>query len=308
MRAEKRKKKRKVLFIILTIIGLFVLCTGGYAYYLWNKAASTVASIHEDLGKSGKRDKQVDVNSKDPIAVLIMGVDERKGDKGRADSLIYMTVNPKTNTTEMVSIPRDTYTKIVGKGKMDKINHSYAYGGTQMTVDTVENFLDVPVDYFVKVNMESFKDIVDTLGGITVNSTFAFSYDGHSFSKGEITLNGEEALAYTRMRKQDPKGDFGRQERQRQVIEGIIKKGANISSVTKFGDMFEVIENNVKTNLTFDDMWDIQSNYKSARNKVVQHQLKGQGTKINRIYYYKVYESDRASISNELKESLALHN
>ncbi|MED1740723.1 LytR family transcriptional regulator [Bacillus swezeyi] len=306
MRAEKRKKKRKVLFIILTIIGLFVLSAGGYAYYLWNKAASTIASIHEDLGKSDKRDKQVDVNSKDPIAVLIMGVDEREGDKGRADSLIYMTVNPKTNKTEMVSIPRDTYTEIIGKGKMDKINHSYAFGGTQMTVDTVEDFLDVPVDYFVKVNMESFKDIVDTLGGITVNSTFAFSYDGHSFSKGEITLSGEEALAYTRMRKQDPKGDFGRQDRQRQVIEGIIKKGANISSVTKFGDMFKVIEDNVKTNLTFDDMWDIQSNYKSARNNVVQHQLKGQGTKINGIYYYQVDESDRQSISDELKESLAI--
>lgn len=75
---------------------------------------------------------------------------------------------------------------------MDKINHSYAFGGTQMTVDTVENFLDVPVDYFVKVNMESFRDVVDTLGGITVNSTFAFSYDGYSFGKGEITLNGKK--------------------------------------------------------------------------------------------------------------------
>lgn len=179
-----------------------------------------------------------------------MGVDERDGDKGRADTLIYMTVNPKTNTTDMVSIPRDTYTKIIGKGTMDKINHSYAFGGTQMTVDTVENFLDVPVDYFVKVNMESFRDVVDTLGGITVNSTFAFSYDGYSFGKGEITLNGKEALAYTRMRKEDPRGDFGRQDRQRQVIQGIINKGANISSITKFGDMFKVVEDNVKTNLT----------------------------------------------------------
>ena len=70
---------------------------------------------------------------------------------------------------------------------MDKINHSYAFGGTQMAADTVEELLDVPVDYFVKVNMESFKDIVDTLGGITVNSTFAFSYDGHSFGTERLT-------------------------------------------------------------------------------------------------------------------------
>ncbi|AKL86553.1 LytR family transcriptional regulator [Bacillus atrophaeus] len=304
MRAERRKKKKKVLLIVLMIIGLFVLATGGYAYYLWNKAASTVASIQEDLKKSDKRDKDIDISKKDPISVLIMGVDERKNDKGRADTLIYMTVNPKTKTTEMVSIPRDTYTKIVGKGTMDKINHSYAYGGTQMAADTVEELLDVPVDYFVKVNMESFKDTVDKLGGITVNSTFAFSYDGHSFGTGNINLNGEEALAYTRMRKEDPKGDFGRQQRQRQVIEGIISKGANISSITKFGDMFKVVEDNMKTNMSFDDMWTIMTDYKKARNKVIQHELKGSGTRINNIYYYQLDETSLASVKKELKESL----
>ncbi|MCY8931685.1 LytR family transcriptional regulator [Bacillus atrophaeus] len=304
MRAERRKKKKKVLLIVLMIIGLFVLATGGYAYYLWNKAASTVASIQEDLKKSDKRDKDIDISKKDPISVLIMGVDERKNDKGRADTLIYMTVNPKTKTTEMVSIPRDTYTKIVGKGSMDKINHSYAYGGTQMAADTVEELLDVPVDYFVKVNMESFKDTVDKLGGITVNSTFAFSYDGHSFGTGNINLNGEEALAYTRMRKEDPKGDFGRQQRQRQVIEGIISKGANISSITKFGDMFKVVEDNMKTNMSFDDMWTIMTDYKKARNKVIQHELKGSGTRINNIYYYQLDETSLASVKKELKESL----
>ncbi|MDP4153875.1 MAG: LCP family protein, partial [Bacillota bacterium] len=114
MRAEKRKKKRKALLVILAIVAVFVLGTGGYAYYLWHKAASTVASIHESIDKSKKRDKEVSINKKDPFSVLIMGVDERDGDKGRADTLIYMTVNPKTNTTDMVSIPRDTYTKIIG--------------------------------------------------------------------------------------------------------------------------------------------------------------------------------------------------
>ncbi|WP_412838410.1 LytR family transcriptional regulator [Bacillus velezensis] len=304
MRAERKRKKKKVLLTIVTIIGLLVLSSGGYVYYLWHKAASTVASIQEDLKKSDKRDTDIDLGKKDPISVLIMGVDERKNDKGRADTMIYMTVNPKTNTTEMVSIPRDTYTKISGKGTMDKINHSYAFGGTQMAADTVEDLLDVPVDYFVKVNMESFKDTVDTLGGITVNSTFAFNYDGHSFGKGNISLNGEEALAYTRMRKEDPRGDFGRQQRQRQVIEGIISKGANISSVTKFGDMFKVIENNMKTNMSFDDMWTVMTDYKNARSKVTQHELKGTGTRINNIYYYKLDEASLASVKKELKESL----
>lgn len=306
MRTEKRKKKKKVLAIVLSIFGIFIIAAGGYAYSLWDRAAKTVANINEEIKPSERRVEKVNVEKKDPISVLIMGVDERSGDRGRSDSLIYMAINPQTKTTEMVSIPRDTYTELIGRGTMDKINHSYAFGGTQMTVDTVENFLDVPVDYFVKVNMESFRDIVDTLGGVTVNSKFPFEYGGYSFSEGKQELNGKEALAYSRMRKDDPRGDFGRQDRQRQVIEGIIDKGANISSVTKFGDMFNVIEDNVKTNLSFDNMWDIQSNYKQAAEHVVQHELKGQGTKIDRVYYYQVNEDDRLAISNELKNNLEM--
>lgn len=304
MRNKRKKKKKTVLLMFLIFVGLFAFGTGGYAYYLWHKATSTIASIHENIGDSKKRDSAVDINKKDPISILIIGVDERSNDIGRADTLIYMTVNPKTKTTEMVSIPRDTYTKILGKGTMDKINHSFAFGGAQMTVDTVENFLNVPVDYFVKVNMESYRDIVDTLGGITVNSYFSFSYDGFSFRKGKITLNGKEALAYTRMRKQDPRGDFGRQDRQRQVIQGIINKGARISSVTKLGNMFKVVEDNMKTNLTFDDIWEIQSNYKDARTHVKQHDLKGEGTKINGIYYYQADENALSKITKELNENL----
>ncbi|MBM7606369.1 LCP family protein required for cell wall assembly [Metabacillus crassostreae] len=305
---EARKKKKKWLWITLSIIGLLVLSTGGYAFYLYKSATDTVASIHEELDrdKSPKRSDNVTFTEKDPISILLMGVDERKGDKGRSDSLILMTVNPNTNSTQMVSIPRDTRTEIVGKGIQDKINHSYAFGGTDMTVATVENFLDVPVDYFVKVNMESFKDTVDAVGGIEVNNTLNFSSGGFDFPEGKVTLDGEKALAYTRMRYEDPRGDFGRQERQRQIIEGVMKKGANISSITKFGDMFGVVRDNVKTNLTFDEMWEIQANYKTASQNLEQFQVKGTGDKIGGIYYYIVAEEERLSLSNQLKEHLEI--
>jgi LCP family protein required for cell wall assembly len=206
----------------------------------------------------------------------------------------------------MVSIPRDTRTEIVGKGKQDKINHAYAFGGTEMAVATVENFLDIPVDYFVKINMESFKDTVDAVGGVEVNNTLDFSYSGFDFPKGNITLDGEKALAYTRMRYEDTRGDFGRQDRQRQVIEAVIKKGANVSSITKFGDMFGVVRNNVKTNLTFDEMWEIQANYKAASANLEQFQVKGAGDTIDGIYYYIVPEEERLALSNQIKEHLEI--
>ncbi|MDQ0227174.1 polyisoprenyl-teichoic acid--peptidoglycan teichoic acid transferase TagU [Metabacillus niabensis] len=305
---EKKRKKKKWLWIVLSIIGVLVLGTGGYAVYLYKTAADTVASIHEDIGrdKSDKRTEEVKFTEKDPISILLMGVDEREGDRGRSDSLILMTVNPNTQSTQMVSIPRDTRTEIIGKGKQDKINHSYAFGGTEMTVATVENFLDVPVDYFVKINMESFKDTVDAVGGVEVENNLDFTYEGYHFTKGTIQLDGKKALAYSRMRKEDPRGDFGRQERQRQIIEAVIKKGANISSVTKFGDMFGVVRDNVKTNLTFDEMWDIQANYKEASKKLEQFQVKGANERIDGIWYYLVPEEERLALSNQLKEHLEI--
>lgn len=81
-----------------------------------------------------------------------------------------------------------------------------------MMVDMVENFFDVLVDYFVKVNMESFRDVVDIFGGVIVNSIFVFSYDGYLFGKGEIMLNGKEVFVYICMRKEDLRGDFGCQD------------------------------------------------------------------------------------------------
>lgn len=305
---ERKKKKKKWLWITLSIIGLLVLSTGGYAYYLYKSAADTVASIQEDLDrdKSEKRTEEVVFEEKDPISILLMGVDEREGDSGRSDSLILMTVNPNTNTTQMVSIPRDTRTEIIGKGKQDKINHAYAFGGTEMAINTVENFLDVPVDYFVKINMESFKDTVDAVGGVEVTNTLNFSYGGFDFPEGTVNLDGEKALAFTRMRYEDPRGDFGRQERQRQVIEAVIKKGANVSSITKFGDMFGVVRDNVKTNLTFDEMWDIQANYKTAAQNLEQFQVEGSGNTIDGIYYYIVPEENRLALSEQLKEHLEI--
>lgn len=305
---QNKHKKRKWLWITLSIIGLLVLGTGGYAFYLYKTASDTVAKIQEDIGrdKSEKRPDPIAFKEKDPISVLLMGVDEREGDKGRSDSLILLTVNPNKKSMNMVSIPRDTRTEIIGKGKEDKINHAYAFGGTEMAINTVENFLDVPVDYFVKVNMESFKDIVDAVGGVEVNNTLNFTYDGKTFNKGTIALNGESALSYTRMRYEDPRGDFGRQDRQRQVIEAVIQKGANISSLTKFGEMFKVVENNVKTNLDMDEMWGIQENYKDARNSLEQFQVKGTGDKIGGVYYYIVPEEERIGLSNQLKEHLEL--
>src|SRR5690606_15649276 len=117
-----------------------------------------------------KRPAELELTKRDPFSVLMLGVDERAGDKGRSDTMIVITVNSEKNSMEMLSIPRDTRLEIVGKGIDDKINHAYAFGGVEMAMNTVEKFLDIPIDYYIKVNMEGFKDIVDTVGGVSVNN------------------------------------------------------------------------------------------------------------------------------------------
>lgn len=306
MRADKNKKKKKKWLRVTGIVLIVLLIgIGVYAYSVYNSLTTAVETMHHPVDrKSEKRTEELSLQDKQPFSVLLLGVDEREGDRGRSDTMIVLSVNPKLNSVKMLSIPRDTRVEIIGKGTQDKINHAYAFGSEEMAMNTVENFLDIPIDYFVKVNMEGFKDIVDAVGGITVDNDLDFSYGGYHFAKGQVTLDGKKALAYTRMRKEDPRGDFGRQIRQRQIIQGVIKEGASLSSLTNYGDIFTALGNNVKTNLTFDQMVSIQKNYKSAGNNIDQMTIKGKGTRINGVYYYIVPDDEKQRIQTELKTQL----
>ena len=310
---QQLKKKRSWLRITGVIALLIMIGAGVYLYSIYSSVSKAVETMHEPIDrKTTDQSKTIahaasdEVNDEDrkPFSVLLLGVDARPGDKGRSDTMIVMTVNPEQNSTKMVSIPRDTRTQIVGKGFDDKINHAYAFGGAQMSIETVEQFLDIPIDYFVQVNMEGFEDIVNAVGGVTVDNTLTFSQGGYDFQEGEIDLNGNEALAYVRMRKEDPNGDFGRQQRQRQIIQGVINKGRSFSSITKLDEILDALSKNVKTNLTLREMADIQKHYKNASKDIQQLQLQGSGTTINKIYYQIIPEEEKQQIQNELKNHL----
>lgn len=309
-RIEKKTtgKKRKWKKILLLTFAILFLGIGAYVYSIYNSLTSAVDTMHKPLDrkKSDLRQKDLSLDKKEPFSVLLLGVDQRENDKGRSDTMIVLTVNPKENSVKMLSIPRDTRTEIVGKGKQDKINHAYAFGGPEMSMATVEKFLDIPIDHYVQINMEGFKDIVDAVGGVTVQNDIDFTYGGNHFNKGSIELNGNEALNYTRMRKEDPRGDFGRQARQRQVIQGIIREGASASSLTNYGDIFKALGSNVRTSLSFDQMITVQKNYRSASKKIDQIQLNGQGGKIDGIYYYIVPSDEQKKTQDTLKQHLEL--
>lgn len=307
-RRRRKKQKRRIWPWIVGPIVLILAVVGVYAAVVYKDFKDTLDTVHEPIDReaSDKREKPVSLSDQEPFSVLVLGVDEREGDRGRSDTMIVLTVNPQDKTTKMVSIPRDTYTEIVGKGTKDKLNHAYAFGGIEMAMDSMENLLDIPIDYVVQVNMESFKDIVDAVGGVTVQNNLAFSSGQYTFPEGQVELNGEEALAYVRMRKQDPNGDFGRQDRQKDVIMGVIKKGASANSLLNYQSIFGAVGKNIRTNMTMDEMLGLQD-YRGAIGQVDQLYVeKGQGQTINGVWYYMMNDEELNAISSELKQHLEI--
>jgi LCP family protein required for cell wall assembly len=308
---KKQMKKAKLRWSRIVMLTLLVILigVGAYLYHVYNDVTSAVKKMNVPLAT--KKTPKVNFNNLDPISILMVGVDERKGDSGRTDSMIVITVNPKTQTTKLLSIPRDTRTKLINKSnpskdRFDKINAAYAYGGMEESINTVENFINVPIDYYIKVNMQGFQDIVEAVGGIDVDNKYAFELDGVTLKTGPQHLTGIQALEYARMRHQDPQGDFGRQERQKEVISKIIQKGKSISVLTKYNSILKALENNIQTNLTLDDIIGIQSSYKTAAKNMESLQVAGTGVTINEIWYYQVEDQERQSLSDQMRESLGL--
>lgn len=306
---KKKSKKKKWLLIILIAILVVFLAIAGFVISVYMDAQQTVdGQIHQGVDTIDTDVTKEKIENEEQLNVLLLGTDQRGDDPGRTDALMVLSLNPADDSLQIVSIPRDTRTEIVGRGTQDKINHAYAFGGVDMTIDTVENFLDVDLDYYVRINMEGLEGLVDAVGGITVQNEIdwvdtGYYQKGFHYTEGELNLNGAETMGFVRMRKQDPDGDFGRTKRQRKVIEGIINQGASIGSVTKIGDILEVLGNNVATNMDFSDMQDLFMNYSNTRHNVNNYMMQGQGTTIDSIYYLSVSDEEIAKVHDMIKKT-----
>lgn len=297
------KKRRKFFIWSAIVIAVYLVMS----FFGLNSALN---KMYSDLKIDRVRKRPVNLKKKEAFSMLLMGVDTgaigRKGG-GRADSIVIVTVNPKNDKTTMVSVPRDFYTKLAHKNKTTKINEGYSYGGAATVINTIQKKFNIPIDYYVEVNMKGIEDIVDAMGGVTVKSPLAFSNYGYSFRKGRNSLNGKEALAYATMRYDDPKGDYGRQGRQRQVIDALIGKIVSFRAITSQGRLLKSMEKNVKTSLTFDEILSIQSKYNMALRNIEQIQVQGDGQMIGGISYQVISKEELNRVSEILRNELNLN-
>lgn len=232
-------------------------------------------------------------SNENQLNILILGVDTKsnKIDYGRTDAIIVLQLDKEHDKMTMVSIPRDSYVEINNKGYNDKINHAYNKG-IESTKTTVENLMGIEFDYWTVINFSSFVQIIDALGGIEVDVPFDFVEQNSDremgtlkFVKGFQVLDGEKALAYARMRKQDPKGDIGRGGRQQEVIEAVLKELTDFSSVTKYAEMYSILGENIRTNVGITDVTSVLPFIRNYKNTET-YTLEGRGMMINKIYYY----------------------
>ena len=299
------KSKRRSVKIIWTIIVILLILIVGFGWYCFHSVNSMYRNIYDNSQPSNA------MQGNKPFSVLLLGIDtgaQGRIDRGNSDTMIVMTVNPKKEKVMMYSIPRDTMAQMIGTPKINvqKINAAYNIGKSKMAMNTVSKLVNVPINYYVTVNMGGLEKMVNAVGGVDVVSPLTFSYGGYNFTQGvQVHLNGQAALAFTRMRHQDPRGDYGRQERQQLVLQVLIKKIGSHEGLIHTKDFLSSLNGNIKTNLDITEVFKLAKHMHDA-NTTDRGQLQGQTAWINESSYQVASTANLQKASDDLRQSLDL--
>ncbi|GAB0218899.1 LCP family protein [Staphylococcus pseudintermedius] len=310
-------KGLKFLLYLLALMLIIVPTIFAFTLFNSSKNAFDDSFSQSDQRQSQLRDSKVNA-AKQPISILFLGIDDsstrrqngQSAENARTDAMILSTMNPDKHQIRLVSIPRDTLSYIPEVGYYDKITHAHAYGGPEASMRTVEANLNIPVDYYVRINMEAFAKTVDELGGIEydvpydLNEPNTMDKGRIKLKKGKQQLNGDEVLAVTRTRKQD--SDLKRGQRQMEVLKILFKKAQDTKSLHKLDDIIEIVGKNSKHNLSYSEIKALATNYLANDVDIQSQQLKGENELLNGIYYINPDVDNLIETSNTLRKDLGL--
>jgi LCP family protein required for cell wall assembly len=267
--AIKKKRMGKLLQIIIFVF-LLIICLA-FLYFF------NIFPFHSDI------------LAHDRLNILAVGTDSLEA-RGRADSILVLSVSPKTKDTILFSIPRDLRVMIPERG-MDKINHAFAYGGIDLLKKTVEDLIGLPIHYYGVVDFEGFEYVIDALGGIDIYVEKDMYYIDQAGSvkinlhKGQQVLDGEKALEYVRFRS-DPLGDLGRIQRQQKLINAVIDKVLNIDNLAKIPNIVSSLPDYINTNMNSSEIISLARLMKDIdREKICIETIKGEPQYIGGVSY-----------------------
>ena len=310
---------KKIVLMFLSLLVVTVLGVGAYAWTIYNQSTGELSKTYKSFG-----DETDVISATKPMTVLLMGVDTGSGSRsdawaGNSDTMILLSVNPTTKKTVMMSLERDILTKIKngdGETVEAKLNAAYATGGAKLAISTIQDMMNIHVDRYILINMKGLVDLVDAVGGITVNNTFDFPISIEEnepeytakVEPGVQSVNGDQALVYARMRYQDPEGDYGRQKRQREVIKKVVEKVLSLNSISHYQAILKAVSSNMQTNieLTSGSIPQLLG-YRDAFKNIESQQLRGEdATLADGGSYQIVTKSHLLEMQNILRKSLGL--
>lgn len=298
------KKILKILLLIVLIGVAWYYGTIWYHNYTSDKnAEGNVVKEDikpEDLGDKNEIKPYVDGE----LLFLLAGLDQNQGESGehtRSDTLMLVKLNFNTGETDVISIPRDT--RVPVQGQLDKINHAAAYDGLKLTIKTIRDWLNIDLDYYVKVNFESVEKVIDIMGGVDIEVPEIMA-DWVGVEPGLQKLNGKQALKYVRYRKGYVDGDLGRVHAQQKFIKAFmdeITKAGNIARAPVFIDLFF---KEVDTNISYSYIVSkLPSAPKFGSSKLNTYTIPGDGQYVDGISYYLYFEEETMELRDKvLKE------
>ena len=281
----------KKKFIITFIISLVLF---GGIFWVANRIldvmelTSKVEFVGNDLGEGNNIEQRVE----NELLFLVLGLDSddfsgATTEQNRTDTMILAKVNFETGKIDMLSIPRDS--RVMVNGKLDKINHAHHYGGLKMAMKTTRDFLNLDIDYYVRVNFFSVKDIVDVLGGIEVDVPVQVDVaeDNVHLKPGKQILNGKQALQFARFRAGYTEGDVGRVKSQQLIIKALIKELTKAKNIAKLPEILEVVKKTVNTNIPFSTIAKLSLKVKNlSEDKMHTEIVPGEAEYIHNTSYY----------------------
>lgn len=246
----------KRVFLVFTVLIVALSCAVGAAYYAANKFPVTpVTTANGQIIP----DKPASDSVNKKINILLLGLDDGDLDNptlpSRSDTMIVASIDREKGTVNLLSIPRDTRVNIPGYKGLDKINNAYFFGGSPLAVRTVEDFLNIPIQYYVTIKWQSFIKVIDILGGVDLYVESEMAYEDPyadlsiNLHKGYQHLDGRKAGEYVRFR-HDELGDIGRVQRQQKFLKALSDQFLQFSTLIKIPALVTAINQNIVTNLS----------------------------------------------------------
>lgn len=292
-RLEKKRRKirwDRVFLMLLLLLFTIVALTGAtvYAYLTIMQPSST------PVVKTKERPPELLTNK---VNILLLGVDdqdrENPGDNTRrSDTMMVASISPQEGTINLLSLPRDTKVNIPGHKGYDKLNHAYAYGGARLAQATVEQFLQIPINYYIVIDWQAFIKVIDTLGGVDLYVENDMNYrDPYAdldieINKGYQHLDGEKSGQYVRFRS-DELGDIGRVQRQQRFLKALAKEVMQVGTIFKVPAIVNTMNQYVDTDMSAMTMLKVGNSLKGFNsNNLSAEMLPGSFVTLDGLSYW----------------------